>query len=147
VATKQAPKFDPTKSHDPIIGHTSKGAGKQAAKERKDMVEDLAILLQNTLEDRVSGMQFLSKVDLVGNYLHTLRTYAESLKTAAQGIQDAHPEGQNEPLEALVSLSDVLLEGARMSEQYLDAVKQFATDLNNIRTEINTQVSNLHWEL
>ena len=122
-------------------------ARQAAVKDRADLVEDLALLLQNTLSTKVSGVTFLAQVDLAGNYLHELRAYAASLKNAATVIQEAHADGPNEPLQALVDLSDLLVEGAGRTEQYLHAIRAFSIDLDSIRNEMTTQVVHLHQEL
>jgi len=139
-------------AHDPVNGQVkAKTAKAQAAqlKDRKGLIYDLVALLTNTLPNAVSGITYQSKLDLVGNYLHELRTYAQSLKDAAATIREGYPAAaeEDEPLKALEDLSDILIEGAGRSEQYLAASRQFAPDLNNIRTEIHNQLTHLHAEI
>jgi hypothetical protein len=131
-------------AHDPLH---KVATGAPAKAERRELVYDLVALLTNTMNDKISGINFNTNLDLVGNYLHELRAYATSLKTAAAVIQDGYPTADDEPLMALQELSDILIEGANRSEQYLMASRQFATDLNNIRNEIASQVNHLHQEL
>ena len=137
-------------AHDPINGRikvkTAKAQAEQL-KDRKDLVYDLVALLTNTLHNQVSGITYGSKLDLVGNYLHELRTYALSLKDAASAIQEGYPSADDDPLVALSDLADVIIEGAQRSEQYLEASRKFASDLNNIRTEITNQLTHLHAEI
>lgn len=134
------------KNHDPI----ARKAEAKGAAQRKDLLEDAMILLQNTVDDKVSGVHFQAKLDLVGNYLHELEKYATSLKDAMTAIQENHPAvagGTDEPLQALTALSEVLVEGAGRSREYLGELKAFANDLNAIRGNIYTQMQLIHTEL
>jgi hypothetical protein len=156
VKKKPFEAFDKTmsKNHDRASGRgydpTTRKVDAKNANQRKDLLEDAMILLQNTVDDKVSGMQFQTKLDLVGNYLHELEKYASSLKDAMTAIQENHPappEGSDEPLQALTVLSEVLIEGAARSKEYLAELKAFANDLQVIRDNIYTQMQLIHTEL
>jgi hypothetical protein len=138
-------------AHDPINGVDLMAVKPQAkiaaAKARKELVHDIVLLLQNTMNERVSGIHFGAKIDLAGNYLHDLRTYAQSLAGAATTIKTEHPTADDSALEALIELSQLLVEGAARSETYLTAVRQFSQDLDGIKNELTTQLYNLHGEL
>ena len=131
-------------AHDPI---NKLPTGEQAKSERRDLVYSLVSLLTNTINTKVSGTVYNTNLDLVGNYFHELRAYAQSLREATAVIKEGYPTNNDEPLDALLELADVIVEGANRSEQYLLASRQFATDLNNIRNEIANQVNHLHQEL
>ena len=148
-AFEQPRDHDPmsrAKSNDPI----SRKADAGAAAQRKDLLEDSMILLQNSIDNKVSGILFQTKLDMVGNYLHELEAYAASLKNAMLAIQENHPSpvsDNDEPLMALSTLAEVLVEGASRSKEYLTELRAFAADLNTIRTNMYTQMQIIHQEL
>jgi hypothetical protein len=149
---KEIAHIDPmeNKNHDPVNGKLDAiGAVNKLsmADQRKELVDDLLKLLQSTVEDKVHGIRFLTQVDLVGNYLHQLKEYAQSLRSASATLRENYPTSNDQPLEALEALADIMLEGADRTAQYLEAVRPFSDDLNNIRANIYTQIQTLYAEI
>lgn len=120
----------------------------EPSKIRKDLVESLLLLLQNTVEDKVNGIPYLTKVDLLENHLYDLVMYADSLRKAASEIQENYPTpDRDEPLVNLRDLCDVVEEGANRVRQYVESIRGFGNDLNNIKSEIYTEIQSLFSEV
>jgi len=118
---------------------------------RNDLVENLVTLLQNTIESKISGITFNSKIDLIENYLFDLKTYADSLKEASNTIAQDYPSvkypDSNDSLAEISDICDVITEGINRVNEYTSAIKTFGNDLNNIKTALYTHIQTLHTEL
>lgn len=143
-----------TKEHDSAQAHQEptvldhRGAiASQPAKARKDLVEDLLILMQNTLNEKVSGTIYLSRLDQVQNSLFELKAYSGSLREAATAIMAAYPVNEDQALSDVCGLCDTLQEGAGIVDQYIEAAKKFGDDLDKIRDAFNTQIATLFQEI
>ena len=139
-------EFDST--HSAVVLNAAGQVVREPGKVRKELVEELLILLQNTLDDKLGGMNFMSKVDLVENHVHGTVAYAESLKEAATTIMHNYPsEDKDAALQEIVELCDVVEEGANRVRPYLDVIKNFSTDLDSIKMELHTQIQTLFQEI
>ena len=143
-----------TKEHDssqvrlePTVLNHRGAVVSQPAKARKDLVEDLLILLQNTLNDKVSSTTYTGRLDQVQNTLFELKAYSGSLKEAATAIMTAYPVEDDKALNDVCSLCDTLHEGIGIVNQYMEAAKKFGDDLDKIRDEFNTQIATLFQEI
>ena len=115
---------------------------------RKELVSELVDLLQGTVEAKMSGSEFLGKIDLTGNYLFELSSYVKGLREACTSITENYPNEENDQaLEDLKSLCDITLEGVASAEQYLTALKNFADDMQKIKGQVYTQLQILHTEV
>ena len=138
------------KEHDstePTVLDAKGAIASQPAKARKELVEDMLILLQNTLNDNVSSVSYINKLDQVQNNLFSLKTYATSLKEAATAIMTAYPVNDDQALNSVCELCDAMQDGTDIVTQYLDAAKNFGTDLDKIRDAFNTQITTLFQEI
>ena len=122
---------------------------REPGKARKELVEELLILIQNTVDDKIGGIGFLTKVDLLENHIHGVAAYSNSLKEAAEAIVNRYPtpDERDVPLQELSELCDVIAEGVERVTPYVDAIKSFSDDLDRIKTEIYTQVQMLFQEI
>lgn len=121
---------------------------REPGKARKEVVEELLTLLQNTVDDKLGGMGFVAKVDLLENHVYGIVAYAASLKEAAESIINSYPsEEQDVPLRELIELCDIVSEGANRANPYIDAIKNFSNDLDKIKTEMYTQIQTLFQEI
>ena len=142
VSTKN---FDPINRDEVVIG--SGGKSQDAPKIRKELVENILTLLQNTVDDKIGGVNFITKVDLVENHLYDLVTYANSLKESLSAIMDNYPSEDDEALVELIDICDILNEGVETVQNYLNAIKKFGDDLNGIKSEMYTQMTKLFQEI
>lgn len=125
-------------------GHVVREPGKV----RKELVEDFLLLLQSTLNDKVSGIGYGNTVDMVENKLSEIRAYAQSLKEAVLTIETNFPSNEKDiPLSEMADLCDILSEGTDNVEQYLSMAKAFAEDLDRIKAEFNNQITVLFQEV
>jgi len=140
------------KNFDPISDAKVLGADgsvvSKPSEARKDLVEDFLTLLQNTVEDKLSGTQFFTKLDLFGNHVHNITAYTVSLREATESIMDAYPsEDRDEPLKEINELCDVLDDGVNRVSEYVETIKKFGDDLDNIKSELYTQIQILFQEI
>lgn len=120
----------------------------EPGKARKALVEDLLVLLQNTLDDKISGVRFGAGVDSLQNRVHEIQTYAASLKEAAAAIETGYPSGEQDvPLSEIEDLCNILSEGAEAVAQHLDEIRKFSDDLGRIKAEFHGQITTLFQEV
>jgi len=121
---------------------------REPGKARKALVEELLTRLQNTVDNELGGIGFVSKVDLVANHLHSTVMYTDSLKEAAEAIIRAYPSNNlDAPLQELTELCDVVVEGVHRVQPYIDVIKSFSEDLDRIKAEVYTQIQTLFQEI
>lgn len=124
--------------------------GASDPKVRQDLMEMFYNSLANNV-NKVSSNEFLSKVDLCGNFLHEINSFAGSLYDAAEAILSNHPnENENsadDELTKILDLCEALKNGVEITNQYLDSMKDFGNDLDTIKSELNTSLVNIHREL
>lgn len=135
-----------TKEYNSILGSNGQAVSNPKG-QRKELVENLLQLLQNSVDTKLSGQQFTSKVDMLENHLFETTTYIDSLKEACETITTSFPTDKDEPLTELVTLCETTKEGIDMVRPYLDAIKIFSEDLNNIKSDIYTQITTLFQEV
>jgi hypothetical protein len=144
--TKRPTIKDPVndgKIYDPIGNVASDPKAK-----RKELVSELVDLLQGSVDSKVSGIEFRSKLDLVDNNLFELKAYVKGLKQACSSIVENYPNAENDQaLEDLMNLCNVTTEGAERAEFYLSEAKSFGDDLHKIKTLMYTQLQILHSEV
>lgn len=135
--------IDPTegKIYDPIGNVASDYKSK-----RKELVSELAVLLQSTMDQKVSGILFGNQIDTVGNYVFELRTYLKGLKDACNSILENYPSNDEEALNDISSLCDITTNGLDRVDQYMSEIKVFANDLQNIKSNMYTAMVSLHNE-
>jgi len=112
---------------------------------RKELVENLLLLLQNSSSQQFSGDGFTGSVDVLSNKLHGLSQYCRSLKDACTVIAGVDPEPND--LSQVIEICEAAVEGAGRVQQYLDEIRVFGTDLDNMRRVLNDNIIELHNEV
>lgn len=127
------------------------GKGKVVAdpeKERKALIEELTIRLQGTADSNLSGIKLASSIDVVGNQLFEMITYAQSLHNAVSTIEKNYPNEDSQDLfDEMKTVCEAVVEGASRTQEYIDGAKNFAKDLDGIRSSMWDKIQKLHWEI
>lgn len=116
--------------------------------DRKELLEQLMFSLQSSVGETLSDVSFGSVVDNVSNALYAMSAYGESLKTAADEIQNTYPIDDDISSE-LTDISDIagaLMEGVNRATEYLNVVRKFVNDVSSIQSELYLKLQNLHSE-
>lgn len=138
------------KSFDSVSGKVFGANGKvvsDVSAKRKDLIEDLYNNLQSTIGTKLSGVTFSSKLDMLENVLYDLEIYADSLYEASYSIVTNYPSEDDAALTDINHICSVLKDGVSTVKQYLDAIRSFSNDLENIKSEIYIQTQNLYQEI
>ena len=139
--------FDSTQKKDAVVLGADGKVVKEPSKVRKELVENLLILLQNTVDEKMSGVGFSTKLDVITNHLYDIVTYTDSLKEASQEIMTQYPSKEDTALQELCDLCDIAQEGVNNVSSYLSSIESFGNDLDNIKSEIYTQIQTLYQEI
>ena len=115
---------------------------------RRELVEGLLTSMQSSLHSNLSGDSFKSNVDLIGNELHKIDSYVDSLKIAVGEILVNHPiqDDADTFLKDIVDLCDVMVEGTNRVNEYLETVKGFSSNIDSIRSELYSKMKALYGE-
>ena len=138
------------KTHDNVTGGVLDSTGAVAsnpAEKRKEALEGILVQMQNSLGDILSGATFTGRLDLAGNRLFEISSYANDLKNAMQTLVTDLPTDHDEDIHEIIDICDAILVGVDRTGQYLEAAKQFSSDLNNIQSEMYTKLQSLHTEI
>ena len=119
------------------------------SEQRKELVENLLMLLQNSMDQKIGSVPYSQKVDSLENHLFEITTYMSSLKEACETIATSFPttEEKDLPLQEVIDTCTITNEGVENVKSYLAVIKQFSQDLINIKTELYTQVQYLFQEV
>lgn len=148
--TKKAPDSSAVKNFDSSVGKVFAPDGTLVADghaKRIELLEGLISLIQQSITQHLSGSVYAGKLDVFTNSLFENKTYCTSLKEACQTIRDNYPSAGDDQLEELETLCDVVLEGLTRVEEYVQAIRPFASDLTRIQGLILTQAQHINAEI